>query len=181
MLKIIGNKKEFAVEFEFTDKGDFHNAKSRIWIGNQYVGDYENESPIYNVFHYLNFLVSNPNQFLTREFVGMNKEDVYKIMIPYETKDDYFKLTDEIKNRLSEYDRFIGVFNEAYYEFIIRIYIEDNQICFLWKINPNEYSISENNYQGYNRSIHFHKVPLTIVKAVIEEFKKELIKEGVLN
>lgn len=75
MSKIIGNKNHFAVELELSkEKNDFHNAKSRIWIRNQYLGDYENESPIYGVYQYLNYLVSNSNKFVTLEFKGMRKD-----------------------------------------------------------------------------------------------------------
>lgn len=182
MDKIIGNKGVFAIEFVFSkEKDGFHNAQSRIWLQNKFIGDFENESPIYGVYHFLNYLVSNSNKFTTNEFKGKSKEVIYKTMLPYENKEDYFNLPSNIKDGLSSYDRFIGGFNEAYDEFVNRIYVEDDKVCFIWKLYPSDYSIAKNKYLEYDRGIHFCKVEISEVKSVLDKFKEVLITEGVLK
>lgn len=178
-MNIIGNKNSFAIEYHFTDDSAFHNAKTRIWIGDIYLGHYENDSPIYGIYNYFNYLVNNLDKFVTNEFKDKRKEEIYRTMIPYESKEEYFELPNEIKIALDNYDRFIVSLNEAYYEFAMRCYIEDDNVCFVWKLLAKGQSLIED-YPNYREGINFFKVPFNELKSVVNEFKKCLEKEGIL-
>jgi hypothetical protein len=181
MGKIIGNKEAFGIEYEFTDHSEFHNAKTRIWCRNSYMGNFEDDSPVYGVYHYLNYFITNKDKFITNEFKGKAKEEIYKMLIPYNTKEEYWKLPENVVGKLSDYDKYSAGFNEAYDEFTIRMFIEDDMVCFLWKIEPSEYSLSIKKYLDYKRDLYYHHVPFEKVKNVVEEFKSDLIKEGALK
>jgi len=178
MINIIGNKNLFAIEFEITEFEKFFFAHSRIWINNCYIGNYGDDCPIYGVYHYLNYLNSHICDFQTNQFAGMQSDMIYKTMVPYSSKEDYFSLSNTQKDNLSNYDKYIAGFNEAYDDFVIRCFIEEKQVCFLWKLQALS---NKKQYPNYDDVVKLQKIQLNDFDTVVKKFEEKLVEFGVIK
>jgi hypothetical protein len=173
MRNLIGDKSIFAIEYKLRDNTIFLNGQFRIWIKKVFIGDFYNISPLSGSNFYLNNLLKNKTEFRTDEFLYLDNKDILSIMIP-----DSKLLNKRKKNinldELIKYDKFIFSFNESFDNFIIRSYIEKENICFLWYLPIQEYPYLSKIYKGYKEQLYLEKIPLDYFENIWKEFNEKV-------
>ncbi len=150
---IIGNKNEFAIEFE--EVGEKNLAKCRIWLGNIELGYYEDRI-------YLSYIESALTNILKKDlnviqFNNLTHFEIYNLI--------YEKLDSDLeKCKIS--------FGESFDDFLICVYQTEDELTFLWKYVEDPYF----KYANYDNDLHIVKVKLEYFKMIYREFMLEFNK-----
>lgn len=158
-MKIIGKKKQFAVEYEIIDSKSLMGF-AKIWFGGNSIGT--NEDLIFLKGYLINGLEQIGNSNRIKASINLQKEDVYMTF----------------KNRLSNSNDYeihkylisLGTFTD---DFTIFSFLFENEINIIWKLNSNNTIFSDLNTQSME--INYFKIDKNQYFKIFEKIKEEII------
>jgi len=160
-MKLVGNKGNFAVEFEIVDF-DRLMGYSKIWFGNNFIGTSE------DLIYLESYLL-----------IGLEKignAAVHKIDLVYNSEEDlynYFnnRLLNSNDNGAHKYLVYFGSFCD---DFTVFSFLQDNMINIIWRLHNNITPFKD--LKNQNTSIKSFKIKK-------EKYLKELdiIKEAIMS
>lgn len=158
-MKIIGKKKQFAVEYEIIDSKSLMGF-AKIWFGGNSIGT--NEDLIFLKGYLINGLEQIGNSNRIDASINLQKEDVYMTF----------------KNRLSNSNDYeihkylisLGTFTD---DFTIFSFLFENEINIIWKLNSNNTIFSDLNTQSME--INYFKIDKNQYFKIFSKIKEEII------
>lgn len=175
-MKCIGEKDFFRIEYELIDKNDFYNAKVLLWIKGNPLGDIENPSPIYGVYVNLKYIIEHKAELSTNLFIDKTPAQIYSRLFPCDSFEEEEKLPVERQEELLFFDRFRFDFNQSFDIYLIRIYIENENVCFLWKLFEKYIK----DFPEYNSELNLVKIPIEKLETVFLDFQKDLASLNII-
>jgi hypothetical protein len=175
-MNLIGNKNTFALEYEFLKNSPMDDFFSRFWIKGQILGDIKNPSPFDSIYIELKQIINDKLELSTQEFSGLQPKEIYMKFFPCKTYEEEMELPEDAQEKLQEYDKYRFDFNQSYDIYVIRIYIEKEDVCFVWKLV--EHAIER--FPEYGSEVKFATAPWNEIKNVFLEFEKDLKVEELI-
>jgi hypothetical protein len=140
---IIGDSSIFAIELEITNTVPKVVGKSRLWINNSPIGDFEDENILWPFFNSIRRIINNSNSLWFDEFDGKNCVEIFYTIHPfYGNPDDFWNLTSDKQKRLDKYDIFYFFWGENFDRYIINTVIRNDVCQFSWTSGTKEVDIA---------------------------------------
>lgn len=156
-MNLIGNKSEFAVEYQISD---FPNMMGygKLWIQDKFYGS--NQDLIYLIGYLVNLIedIANAKPLL--------------LSIDQTNYDKIYEQLHKLSNETSEHLITSSTFTDDFVGYKFR---EGQEVVLVWKIRDDVEMIFDD-LKGYNKSTILVKVNSQIIKEVLNKFKNEIKK-----
>lgn len=158
-MKIVGKKKQFAVEYEIIDSKSLMGF-AKIWFGENSIGT--NEDLVFLKSYLIGGLEQIGNSNRIDISINPKKEDIYMILKN--------RLSDSNDYEIHKYLMSLGTFTD---DFTIFSFLIENDINIIWKLNSNNTLFSDLNSQSME--VNHFKIDKNLYLKILEKVKEEII------
>jgi hypothetical protein len=159
---LIGNKREFAVEFNYRGEPSNGIGHGKIWIGGKFIGTY------FDLIYLGSYLLDTLRELieareLVHEFSSLNKYDLFKAF----------------ENGAIESPKKYRVRGSTFTDdFDIRAFQIDNKVSLLWRVHNTDFY---QDLKEYGKELHLESVHIDVLLKVTNDFASELLKRKILQ
>lgn len=137
---IIGNKINFAIEINVTEKTPSIKGRSRIWLESEPIGNFESIEALYpliNSLHVDRRWIENKSIPEINYDYFKDKQDLFNYLLDFSSfKDMFQKLVRGESDVIKSFDRIAFSASENFDNYIIRRFISDGNVIFVWRAAP---------------------------------------------
>ena len=151
---LIGDRKEFAIEYQI-NKHDSHLLGNLcLWIGNVRIGYYDEETLLLVTKSALEGIDEKLEKIKRKDLSEKNKEDLFEQMYSSETENGIYLVTP----------------GESFDDFSIFTFSYEDTLYFCWKLNENPFF----DYEDYPKDIQLKTVPIAVFKKILGHWSEQL-------
>lgn len=150
MIQLIGNKNEFAVEYDVKQVKPYLTGNVCLWIGNSYIGYFHEEVMLNSVRASLCNLKRRLNELQEHEFENKSVKEIFEFI--YSDRNDNGK--------------FLLNLGESFDDFSVSVFKKNEFLTFIWRLTDKPFF----EYPDYKKDIRSKTVPISIFLNVIDNF-----------
>ena len=151
---LIGDRNEFAIEYQVNKNNGHLFGHICIWIGNIKIGYYEDEVLLLVTKGALDRLLENIGEMDRRDLAGKKKEDLFKQIYSMEDANGIYLISP----------------GESFDDFSFFAFSHEDTLYFCWKLNEVPFF----DYDDYPQDIQLKAVPISVFKNVLQQWTEQL-------
>ncbi|QYS87096.1 hypothetical protein JJC03_03780 [Flavobacterium oreochromis] len=161
-MKLIGNKEEFAVQYEITDKQNWMGY-SKVWFGDNPIGTDE------DIIYIKGYLIKGLEKIGNSYDIDMDYD--------YEKETLFKKLEQRLKNSNDDQIRkYLVIFGTFCDDFTIFSFLIEDEINIIWKLNSNDTPFTD--LSNLDLSVNHFKIKKTSYLEKLRAIKLGMFPDG---
>lgn len=150
MSNLIGNKSNFAIEYNILRYKPYLMGNFAIWLGNTYIGYFEEEVMLSSIQHSLQQLHNRLSELDNNSFEGKDITEIHNLI--------YSGRIDNGKYLLS--------LGESFDDFSLFVFKRKDSVNFVWKLHKDTFF----DYPDYDTNINHKAVKIADFVSVVNSF-----------
>ena len=154
MIKKIGSKNEFAIEYSVSRREPYLMGHFCFWIAGMAVGYFQEETMLSSIQNALSALKNRINETQNPEFTEKSAQEVYSLVY-----------SGEIDN-----GKYLLNLGESFDDFSFFMFKEDDSVNLVWKLHEQPFF----DYPDYTMGVNCKKIPISLFFSIVESFIMEV-------